>query len=1018
MSTITMFRTFRFPADRVLVVAVILALLPMENAAGQGYSREEAAAKMSVADGLQVKLFAAEPEVRQPILVKMDDRGRLWTIQYLQYPNPAGLKRVKVDRWSRTVYDRVPEPPPKGPRGADKITILDDTNGDERADSFRDFVDGLNLTTGLAFGHGGVFVIQVPYLLFYPDRNRDDVPDSDPEVLLTGFGMEDSQSFANHLTWGPDGWLYGLNGSTTTCRIRGIEFQQGCWRYHPVTKEFELFCEGGGNLFGLTFDVKGNLFYSSNGGLFYHAVQGAYFQKSFGKHGPLHNLYAYGYFPNVKNSGVRARPTTGGTIYLGDSFPERFRGAFLCGDFLGHTCSWWTVSPLQTTVQAKLGGLLLDSQDTWFGPTDMCLGADGSMYVSDFHDRRTAHPDPDANWDRSNGRIFRIEAKGRKPAARFDIAKMTSEQLVDLLEHRNHWFADRARVELASRRDGSVVPRLQKQATQTANAQLALESLWALHVTAGIDEAIALTLLQYPADDVRTWTVRLLGDERDVAPAVARRFAKMAETDESAKVREQLAATARRLPGEQALPVLARLLRRDEDTGNQRIPLMLWWAIESKAISDFEDVLELFTAEETWKHPLTADCARKLIRRYAAAGSKAGYAACLQLIRSAPAAELASAHKLLAQGLGERSTGLTGIGNGGLFNQFGQAGKSELAVEKREFVPVTRELAEYIDEHWRQDRDDTFWLRLALRCSNSGAYDYVKLKVADSEAGSEGRIAMLQLLARFGREDCVPKVLPYVEANYPSNVRVAAIDALSRFAAPTIAERLIALYPRMPAGVQSAAREYLLGRHLSALQFLQLVDAGQVEPKDVPLEQLRQLTVHDDEKINALLQKHWGRITAGTPEEKLATMRRFNNDLHIGGGNWENGRRLFEKNCAVCHQLFGKGNKIGPDLTGTTRKDRAALLANIVDPNAVIRRDYLNSVIVTASGRVLTGLITKRDGGSLTIADSKGKLTTLSQSDVEEIRTSPISLMPEQMLEKLKPQELRDLFQYLQSDGK
>ena len=206
----------------------------------------------------------------------------------MQYPNPAGLKRAKVDRWSRTVYDRVPKPPPHGPHGADRITILEDTNGDGQADQFKDFVSGLNIATGLAFGHGGVYVLQLPYLLFYPDRNRDDVPDSDPEVLLKGFGMQDTQSVANHLTWGPDGWLYGLNGSTSTCNIRGIKFQQGVWRYHPLTKEFELFAEGGGNIYGLTFDRKGNLFYSSNGGaLFWHAVQGGYYRKSFGKHGPL-----------------------------------------------------------------------------------------------------------------------------------------------------------------------------------------------------------------------------------------------------------------------------------------------------------------------------------------------------------------------------------------------------------------------------------------------------------------------------------------------------------------------------------------------------------------------------------------------------------------------------------------------------------------------------------------------------------------------------------------------------------
>ncbi|HKB37193.1 MAG TPA: PVC-type heme-binding CxxCH protein, partial [Gemmataceae bacterium] len=272
-----------------LVCLIVAAIAAFPEARPQGYTPETAVRKMKVPDGLSAKLVAAEPVVRQPVAIDFDDRGRLWVIQYLQYPNPAGLKRVKVDRYSRTVYDRVPEPPPSGPKGADRITILEDTDGDGRIDRARDFVNGLNLASAFAFGHGGVFVLQVPYLLFYPSRNGD-TPDGDPEVLLKGFGMEDAHSVANSLTWGPDGWLYGCQGSTVTANIRGIEFQQGVWRYHPRTRRFELFCEGGGNSWGLDFDRHGNLLYSTNYGGFVllHGVQGGYYVKGFGKHGPLH----------------------------------------------------------------------------------------------------------------------------------------------------------------------------------------------------------------------------------------------------------------------------------------------------------------------------------------------------------------------------------------------------------------------------------------------------------------------------------------------------------------------------------------------------------------------------------------------------------------------------------------------------------------------------------------------------------------------------------------------------------
>ena len=284
-----------------------------------------------IADGLEMRLVASEPLIRQPLSISFDDRGRMWLLQYIQYPNPEGLKPVAVDEFLRTKYDRRPDPPPKGPRGHYIIAILEDTNGDGVMDRTKPFLTGLNLASGMALGYGGVFVAQPPYLLFYRDANHDDIPDGDPEVLLTGFGMEDAHAFANSLTWGPDGWLYGAQGSTVSANIRGIEFQQGIWRYHPRTKQFELFAEGGGNTWGIDFDRVGNLF---AGGNTYeplcHHVQGAYYVKGFGKHGPLHNPYSFGYFDPVKHIGPFGGGLTGGfSIYQGGAFPARFDNAVI-----------------------------------------------------------------------------------------------------------------------------------------------------------------------------------------------------------------------------------------------------------------------------------------------------------------------------------------------------------------------------------------------------------------------------------------------------------------------------------------------------------------------------------------------------------------------------------------------------------------------------------------------------------------------------------------------------------------
>ncbi|HYH66291.1 MAG TPA: PVC-type heme-binding CxxCH protein [Urbifossiella sp.] len=994
-----------------LLLAAVAAALPSAPAAVPGgISPPEAARRMAPADGLAVRVFAAEPDVRQPIFVKCDDRGRVWTIQYLQYPNPAGLKRVAVDRWSRTVYDRVPEPPPKGPRGADRVTICEDTDGDGTADRFKDFVAGLNLCTGVEFGPTGVYVLQAPYLLHYPDRDRDDVPDADPEVLLTGFGMEDAQSLANHLTWGPDGWLYGLNGSTTTCRVRGVEFQQGVWRYHPVTREFELFCEGGGNVFGLTFDDAGNLFYSSNLGLFWHAFQGAYYLKNVGKHGPLHNPYAYGHLSHVAHDAPTGGPTTGGTVYRGDSFPARFRGRFLAGDFLRHTASSWELNRSGATVTASFRELILDSRDPWFGATDLCVGPDGAVYVSDFYDKRTAHPDPDADWDRSNGRVYRVQAVGAKQAPRIDLGALPPAELVALLRHANGWQADRARVLLAGKA-GRESWGVLRELARDREPRLALRGLWALHATSGLDEAFAVEMLANPAEHVRAWTVRLLGDKRTVSPHLAARFAELAMTDPSPVVRAQLLCTARRLPPGQALPVVELALRRGADVGDPVLSWLLWWAVETHAMPDAGRVTAFFAAAENRDHPSVRANLGRLVRRYAADGTAAGYRAAHTLLAAEKVELLAD----LDRGLAERAVGLPAVGQGGLFDALAAPGREP--PPPRKYDPLTRELADVIRAAWADAPGNAVRTRLALRAGVAAARERVHAEVAGPDTPRPARLDRLAVLEELGDAGCLPAVLPLL-ASRDADVQAAALAVLARVGGAEAGAAVVRAYPALPAALKPRARAVLFGRADWAKGFLALVDAGTVAPADVPVEQVRLLALLGDAGIDAAVRKHWGRVAPGTPEEKLAEVRRFTNDLRAGPGDAARGKALFAQHCGACHKLFGDGGTVGPDLTNTSRADTAWLLASVVDPSAVVRAQYVPVAVRTDDGVVRTGVVAEQDGASLTLADAKGERTRVPRERVESVRDLTTSLMPEKLLDPLTPQERRDLFRYLQQPAR
>lgn len=966
---------------------------------GQGYAPSEAVAKMKVAGGFRVKLVASEPEIRQPILTKFDERGRLWVIQYLQYPNPAGLKRVKVDRYSRTIYDRVPEPPPRGPRGADRITIVEDTDGDGKGDQFKDFVSGLNLATGLAIGHGGVFVMQVPYLLFYPDRDRNDVPDSDPEVLLEGFGMEDSQSLANHLTWGPDGWLYGLNGSTTTCRVRGVEFQQGVWRYHPVTRKFELFAEGGGNIYGLTFDANGNLFYSSNGGsLFWHAVQGGYYQKSFGKHGPLHNPYAYGYFPHVKHDGVPGgHVVLGGLIYSGESFPERFRETFLGGNFLGRSTAWWEVKPRGSTVEAKLGGLLFDANDTWFCPTDLAQAPDGSIYVCDFHDVRTAHPDPDADWDLRNGRVYRVEAIGTKPVPRFDLGKLSTAELVKMLGRRNRWYADQARVILAARRDRAAWPALRAMAVQTADSHAALEGLWGLYVSGGLDDTFADRMLRHPYEYVRSWTARLLADDGRARPA----FRDLARNDTSAVVRAQLAASAKRLPASDALAIFDGIQDQNRDRDDPFIPWLLWWALEDKAIPARESVVANMARAEAWSLRSRHEDQRRLIRRYAAEGSVPAYDACARLLEAAPAEHRASMLAALDQGLAERA-GMPAVSDTGVFQKYEAVSRTPAKQPDRQFAAVTENLRQAIQREWTQRPDDPLAARAAIRVGIDGAAAAAAKRASDSTLAPEVRAAFVSAIDEGGEAASVSLLLPLLDG--PAPVRDAAISALGRFNEPRVAEALLRLHAAAPGRIE----DILLSRPESARMLISRVDS-------LAPEKLKRIAAFGNPELDAMVRKKWGAISQGTPEEKLATVRRLNNDVRAAPGDAGSGRKLYFAHCGQCHKLNGTGGTLGMDLTGANRGDRYYLLTHIVDPSAFIRKEYMTIEVRTRDGRSVSGLVAEEDAASVTLIGAGYQKTRVARADIAAMGESAVSVMPEGILEKLTPAQLRDLFAFLQA---
>jgi putative heme-binding domain-containing protein len=372
----------------------------------------------------------------------------------------------------------------------------------------------------------------------------------------------------------------------------------------------------------------------------------------------------------------------------------------------------------------------------------------------------------------------------------------------------------------------------------------------------------------------------------------------------------------------------------------------------------------------------------------------------------------------LDQGLSERGATLSGLGQGGLFEEVAEIQPDDTPAPQREYEPITLSLKNWIRETWKAQPRNLARTRLAIRSGLEEAYQFVLADLRASELPDKQRIDLLNLLVDLGRPDCVAVVFDHVDLKYPVDVRLRALDVLARFETNGIAQRLLDSYPRVSSTEQRAVRKILLSRRPTALTLLRSVDEGRLPAQDFTVTELRPLHSYADETITTLVRKHWGSIKAGSTEEKLAVMRRYRNDLGAAEGNAGQGRQLFIQHCASCHKLFGEGGTLGTDLSEANRSDQAALLAAVVDPSAAVRSEYLTYIIRTRGGRTVRGVLEQEDTAAVTIVDGSSQRTRIARSDIQSMEVAPESLMPEDLLSPLSPQQLRDLFRYLQQTSR
>jgi putative heme-binding domain-containing protein len=557
-----------------------------------------------------------------------------------------------------------------------------------------------------------------------------------------------------------------------------------------------------------------------------------------------------------------------------------------------------------------------------------------------------------------------------------------------LSNHPNEWYRREAWRILGERRDLSIVPMLKQKLAAASDETAALEALWAIHLCGGLDEAFAEHMLAHPAEYIRAWTVRLLGDERHVSKKLSAAFVRLAKSDPSVIVRSQLACTAKRLPASDTLPIAAELLKHDEDASDPNLPLLIWWAIESKAATDRNAVLALVEQPETWKRPIVRDVLiERLARRYVALGDNGGYAACAWLLEHAPTR-------------GDVELVVAGM-------------ETQLAGHRFDRPPQA--LDESLAKLLHKGRSSTTLLCLAIRLGSEEAASKLVERVKEAATNPTERITAIRALSEAGPPQTAEQLLSLLGTRQSQAVNEALLTAVGRFKQESLGTEILSRWSSLSTTLRDRAIDVLASRTAWSRQLLQAVAAGKVDPKSVSTDQVRHILLHGDADIARQVTARWGAIRTTTPREKEGLIKAVSITLSRGSGNLSNGHKLFVKNCAICHRLYGEGNQIGPDLTAADRKNLNVLLPNVIDPSAVIRPEFRCYNVVLDDGRILTGLLADANDSTVTVLDAKNQRTVVKRSDIEELKVSETSLMPENVLLPLGDQDLCDLFAYIRA---
>ncbi|WP_417731680.1 PVC-type heme-binding CxxCH protein [Rosistilla oblonga] len=947
-------------------------------------SPEDSAAQFEIHPDVQIQLVASEPQVIDPVATAFDEQGRLWVVEMRDYP--LG--------------------PDEGQPPQSRIQVLRDRDGDGFYEHATTFAKELVFPTGIQPWRGGVIVTLAGKVMFMADTDGDDVCDLQ-ETWFEGFMQENTQLRANHPSLMVNNQIHVSNG------LRGGTVQSTDKRWGPAAgqpdplplqgKDFAFDALGGtftgmpGNgQFGFSEDDFGNIFLCTNRNPCIHvALTGEIIASDpwLTPRDAVHDAVIAGEASRVYSlaqawttSNLHAGQFTAASgvhVFGGTGLPgEMLNNAFTC-EPTGYLVQRQVMRPDGLTFAAKRGREeveFLASHDAWFRPVNLNSGPDGALYVVDMYRAVIEHPQfvpeelknrPDQRWGTDRGRIWRVTSKAAngQNVASVDWSNADAATLVNALDHPNRWHrrtAQRLILEQLTSDSSAFVADLQSAATAAKTPAARVRALWlldAISKQADADAAAAAGLQDLLVDvvqkdqdvRVRRQAVELLSAEN---PKLSAALQSAIATDDP--VLQAVAWRRLVMTTAKHAPVPAALLKAACSDDLLRAYLMVP-AVDGQCVQTAL-LLDLLKQRESLGDQSIDRLAMELSRRVGFYGSPEEIAKVLD-----------------------------------------QAGADRLGMQ------IVRGLHEGV-------------VRARRNWSKSIASDgqlhpgfvriqaYAKSIAEDDAATAAARTDALSIV-RLDRSDETTKMLVALfESDAPTAVRSSAIDGLAASGDPDFATRILSDPGRLPPALLRTCVSALLRRADWTAAMLDSLEAGSLAPAAMDLSQTNRLRNHSNKELAGRARK----LLASLSADRQAVIDRYRKAM-AGEGNSNAGKLIFTQQCAACHVMQGKGHVVGPDISDSRTKTPEQLLVSILNPGAAIDANYFRYTVVTIDGQVQDGLLVEETANAITLKQAEGKMTTIDREDIDQARTTSVSLMPEGFEQQISPEQMRDLIAYIKN---